>query len=61
MDMNGLKYLSACRQLSEASHVLQAMWTQEEAIFEGNYYQVHGAINQPKAGSAPRHSFTYRW
>src|SRR5438477_1361209 len=29
------------------------MWTQEEAFFEGNYYQVRGAINQPKGVQQP--------
>jgi alkanesulfonate monooxygenase SsuD/methylene tetrahydromethanopterin reductase-like flavin-dependent oxidoreductase (luciferase family) len=29
------------------------MWTQEEATFEGTYYQVHGAINQPKGVQQP--------
>jgi alkanesulfonate monooxygenase SsuD/methylene tetrahydromethanopterin reductase-like flavin-dependent oxidoreductase (luciferase family) len=29
------------------------MWTQEEAVFEGKYYQVHGAINQPKGVQKP--------
>ncbi|GHO50977.1 hypothetical protein KSX_91400 [Ktedonospora formicarum] len=29
------------------------MWTQEEAVFEGNYYQVRGAINQPKSVQKP--------
>ena len=41
------------RQLREAVQVLLAMWTQEEATFEGNYYQVHGAINQPKGVQQP--------
>ncbi|GHO71350.1 LLM class F420-dependent oxidoreductase [Ktedonobacter sp. SOSP1-52] len=40
-------------QLREAVQVLLAMWTQEEATFEGNYYQVHGAINQPKGVQQP--------
>ncbi len=30
-----------------------AMWTQEEAHFEGNYYRVRGAINQPKGVQKP--------
>ena len=30
------------------------MWTQEEANFEGTYYQVRGAINQPKGVQKPR-------
>lgn len=29
------------------------MWTQEEATFEGKYYQVKGAINQPKGVQLP--------
>lgn len=41
------------RQLREAVQVILAMWTQEEAHFEGNYYQVHGAMNQPKGVQKP--------
>src|SRR5947208_3296450 len=40
-------YMSDCpaaperlRQLREAVQVIRAMWTQEEAVFEGQYYQV---------------------
>jgi alkanesulfonate monooxygenase SsuD/methylene tetrahydromethanopterin reductase-like flavin-dependent oxidoreductase (luciferase family) len=40
-------------QLREALQVLHAMWTQEEATFEGKYYQVRGAINQPKGVQQP--------
>jgi alkanesulfonate monooxygenase SsuD/methylene tetrahydromethanopterin reductase-like flavin-dependent oxidoreductase (luciferase family) len=29
------------------------MWTQDEASFEGTYYQVKGAINQPKGAQKP--------
>lgn len=36
------------RQLREALQVIRAMWTEEEATFEGKYYQIRGAINQPK-------------
>src|SRR3954449_1190541 len=36
------------RYLREAVQVILAMWTQEEAVFEGKYYHVNGAINQPK-------------
>src|SRR5260370_32927722 len=36
------------RQLREAVQVILARWTQDEAVFEGKYYQVRGAINQPK-------------
>jgi F420-dependent oxidoreductase-like protein len=41
------------RQLGEAVQVILAMWTQEEATFEGTYYQVRGAINQPKGVQKP--------
>ena len=41
------------RRLREALQVILAMWTQEEAIFEGTYYQVRGAINQPRGVQKP--------
>ena len=41
------------RQLREAVQILLAMWTQAEAHFEGAYYQVSGAINQPKGVQQP--------
>src|SRR5712675_289180 len=41
------------RYLREAVQVILAMWTQEEAVFEGRYYQVRGAINQPKGVQKP--------
>jgi F420-dependent oxidoreductase-like protein len=41
------------RALHEAVQVILAMWTQEEASFEGSYYQVRGAINQPKGVQHP--------
>src|SRR5947199_10776688 len=41
------------RQLREAVQILLAMWTQEEVTFEGKYYQVRGAINQPKGVQQP--------
>ena len=41
------------RQLREAVQILLAMWTQEEVTFEGTYYQVRGAINQPKGIQQP--------
>ncbi len=41
------------RHLREAVQVILAMWTQEEAAFEGRYYQVRGAINQPKGVQKP--------
>ena len=41
------------RYLREAVQVILAMWTQEEAVFEGQYYQVRGAINSPKGVQKP--------
>ncbi|MBO0784109.1 MAG: LLM class F420-dependent oxidoreductase [Ktedonobacteraceae bacterium] len=41
------------RQLREAVQVIHKMWSDEEAYFEGKYYQVHGAINQPKGVQLP--------
>src|SRR5205807_6076303 len=53
----GYQYLDAperLRQLREALQIILAMWTQEEATFEGKYYHLHGgAINQPKGVQQP--------
>lgn len=40
-------------RLREALQVILAMWTQEEPVFEGEYYRVQGAINQPKGVQKP--------
>src|SRR6202165_922001 len=40
-------------RLREAVQVILAMWTQQEANFEGTYYSVKGAINQPKGVQKP--------
>jgi F420-dependent oxidoreductase-like protein len=41
------------RQLREAVQIILAMWKEDEATFEGAYYQVHSAINQPKGVQQP--------
>lgn len=41
------------RYLREAVQVILKMWTEEEAVFEGKYYQVRGAINQPEGAQKP--------
>ncbi len=41
------------RMLREALQVLKAMWTQDRANFEGRYYQLRGAINEPKPVQKP--------
>lgn len=41
------------RQLREAVQIILSMWKEEETTFEGKYYQVRGAINQPKGVQKP--------
>lgn len=41
------------RMLREALQVLKAMWTLEQADFEGKYYRLRGAINEPKPVQKP--------
>ncbi|MFI0452095.1 LLM class F420-dependent oxidoreductase [Actinomadura sp. 6N118] len=40
-------------RLREAAQIIRSMWTQPETTFEGKYYQVRGAINEPKGVQAP--------
>src|SRR6266700_708861 len=41
------------RHLREAVQVILTMWADEEAYFAGKYYQIGGAINQPKGVQKP--------
>lgn len=41
------------RYLREAVQIIKKMWTEDEAAVEGKYYQVRGAINQPKGAQKP--------
>jgi F420-dependent oxidoreductase-like protein len=41
------------RHLREAIEIILAMWTQDEAVVEGQYYHVRGAINQPEGVQKP--------
>ncbi len=41
------------RYLREGVQVILKMWSDEEAFFEGKYYQLRGAINQPKGVQKP--------
>ncbi len=41
------------RMLREAVEVIKAMWGPGDATFEGRYYQVRGAINEPKPVQQP--------
>jgi F420-dependent oxidoreductase-like protein len=40
-------------QLAEAVQIIRSMWTEDETTFEGEYYQVRGAVNQPKGVQRP--------
>ncbi|RMF92443.1 MAG: LLM class F420-dependent oxidoreductase [Nitrospinota bacterium] len=41
------------RQLEEGIEVIRRMWTEEEATFQGRYYQIDHAINYPKPVQKP--------
>ncbi len=41
------------RAFREATQIMVKMWTEPEATFEGEYYQVRGAINEPKGVQKP--------
>jgi F420-dependent oxidoreductase-like protein len=41
------------RMLDEALQVIHAMWSEPHATFEGKYYQLRGAINEPKGVQKP--------
>jgi F420-dependent oxidoreductase-like protein len=41
------------RRLAEALQVIKAMWTEPYASFEGDYYKISGAINEPKGVQNP--------
>jgi F420-dependent oxidoreductase-like protein len=41
------------RMLRESLQVIKAMWTQDHAEFDGRYYKVRGAINEPKPVQKP--------
>ncbi len=41
------------RMLGEALQVIKAMWTQPHASFQGRYYSISGAINEPKGVQKP--------
>lgn len=41
------------RMLDEGLQIIHAMWAEPYATFEGQYYQVRGAINEPKGVQKP--------
>jgi F420-dependent oxidoreductase-like protein len=40
-------------QLGEAVQIIKKMWTEDEAVFQGEHYSVGGAINRPKPLQRP--------
>jgi alkanesulfonate monooxygenase SsuD/methylene tetrahydromethanopterin reductase-like flavin-dependent oxidoreductase (luciferase family) len=41
------------RMLGEALQIFKAMWTEPYASFDGKYYHIEGAINEPKGVQKP--------
>ena len=41
------------RMLRESLQVIKAMWTQDEATFDGRFYRIRGAVNEPKPVQKP--------
>jgi F420-dependent oxidoreductase-like protein len=41
------------RRLREAVQIILSMWTETKTTFEGTYYQVRDAINEPKGVQSP--------
>jgi F420-dependent oxidoreductase-like protein len=41
------------RQLREAVQIIHSLWTKDETTFDGRYYKLRGAINQPKGVQRP--------
>jgi len=41
------------KMLADALPIIKAMWTEDYATYEGKYYEVSGAINEPKGVQKP--------
>src|SRR5262245_58830440 len=55
-EANGYEYPDTperLRMLRESLQVIRAMWTEEEASFDGLFYRLRGAINEPKPVQMP--------
>jgi alkanesulfonate monooxygenase SsuD/methylene tetrahydromethanopterin reductase-like flavin-dependent oxidoreductase (luciferase family) len=42
------------KQLKEALIIIQKLWTEENATFEGNFFKIRNAISSPKPLQSPR-------
>lgn len=40
-------------KLTEAVQVILALWTEKQAAFQGEFYEIHNAINEPKGVQQP--------
>lgn len=40
-------------ELAELVAICKAMWTQEDATYEGQYFQIHGAVCEPRPDPVP--------
>ena len=45
------------RAFREACEIIHRMWTEDDVVFDGEYYKVDRPINEPKGVSYPRPSF----
>jgi F420-dependent oxidoreductase-like protein len=41
------------RRLEEAAQIILGLWTRPETTFDGDYYRIQGAINEPKGLQRP--------
>lgn len=44
------------RAFREATKIMVKLWTEETPTFEGEYFQIHGAINEPRGVQKPHPS-----
>ncbi len=45
------------RAFKEACEIVHRMWTEDDVVFDGEFYQVDRPINEPKAASSPHPPF----
>jgi F420-dependent oxidoreductase-like protein len=45
------------RMFKEACEIVHRMWTEDDVVFDGEFYKLEGPINEPKGVSKPHPSF----
>ncbi len=45
------------RMFREACEIIHRMWTEDDVVFDGEFYQIDGPINEPKGVSSPHPPF----